>query len=253
MITDPLYYVIAVPMVLITGISKGGFGMGLGIMSVPAMSLVVPPLQAAGIMLPILCLMDLVGVWTYRRTWDRRLLRHMAPAALVGIAVGWALAGALDERWIRLVIGLIALAFALDFWRGRRIARAAARPSAWKGGFWSGVSGFTSFVGHAGGPPLSIYLLPLGLDKTIFVGTTVMFFAAVNYVKLVPYAWLGQLGPGNLATALVLAPLAPLGMWLGIRLHHGIAPGAFIRICYGFVFVVGLKLTWDGLKLGAGL
>jgi uncharacterized membrane protein YfcA len=246
-ITEPLFYLIAVPAILISGISKGGFGGGVGILTVPAMALVVSPLQAAGIMLPLLCLMDLVGLRAYRRTWDRASMAVLAPAALAGITLGALSAGLLEESQIRLVIGVIAVSFTADYWLGRRGHEAPKARNRLKGGLLGVVSGFTSFLAHAGGPPISVYLLPLRLDKTVFVGTTVVYFAAVNYAKLAPYAWLGQLGSINLMTALVLSPLAPAGMWLGLWLHTRVSPELFYKLCYAFVFVAGCKLLYDGL------
>ena len=248
MILDPWFYVLAIPAMLIVGISKGGFGGGLGVVGVPAMSLVVSPPQAAAIMLPILCLMDLFGVWAYRGTWDRRNMAILAPAALVGIAVGAATFSVLDEAAIRLIVGTIAIGFAADYWlRRSRQEQQRTRPSVATGGFWGAVTGYTSFVAHAGGPPLSVYLLPQRLDMTVFTGTAVIFFAVVNYAKLLPYGWLGQLDATNLATALVLSPLAPLGMWLGIRLHKRVSARLFYRVCYGLLAVTGAKLMWDGV------
>lgn len=248
MITDPLFYFLAVPALLATGIGKGGFGAGLGIVSVPAMTLVIPPLQAAGIVLPILCLMDVFGVWAYRRRWDRQLALAMLPGALAGIVAATLLAGYVDDQMIRLIIGAIAVAFALDYWIGRRAEQRPKRPNRASGLFWAAVSGFTSFVGHAGGPPISVYLLPLRLDKSIFVGTVAIFFAAVNYTKIVPYAALGLLNETTLLTALVLSPVCPLGIWLGLWLHDRVSVTLFYRGCYLFVFVVGSKLLWDGVS-----
>lgn len=247
MIDIPLFYLIAVPAVLVVGISKGGFGSGLGILAVPSMALVVSPVQAAGIMLPILCLMDLVGVWSYRRQWDPANMKIIVPAAGVGIVIGTLTFDVMDESTIRLIIGGIALSFAADHWIGRRSKEPAGR-STLKGGFWATVAGFTSFVAHAGGPPLSVYLIPQRLDRALFVGTTVIFFTAVNYAKLLPYWWLGQLAPGNLATSLVLMPLAPIGVILGIRLRDKISPVMFYETCYILLSIAGLKLSWDGIS-----
>ncbi len=247
MITDPLFYLIAVPAILLVGIGKGGLGVGLGIVAVPAMSLVVSPLQAVGVMLPILCAMDVFTVWAYRRRWNRAIALTMVPGAGAGIGRGTLLADRVEEEHIRLIVGLVAVLFAADHWIGRRAGDVAKRPNPIKGNFWASVSGFTSFVGHAGGAPASVYLLPLRLEKSTYVGTAAVFFAAVNYLKLGPYAWLGLLDGANLATALVLSPCCPLGIWLGIRLHHWVSLRLFYRVCYLFVFVVGCKLLWDGV------
>ena len=244
-ITDPWFYAAAVPAVLVAGISKGGFGGGVGFVSVPLIALVISPIQAAAVMLPILCLMDLFGIWAYRATWDRRNVAIMVPGALAGIAVGAFTFRYLDDDLVRLMIGAIAVVFALHYWFGGATARRQREASLTAGSLWSAVAGFTSFVAHAGGPPVQVYLLPQRMDKTLFVGTTVVFFLVVNYAKLVPYAMIGQFSAENLWTALVLAPLAPVGMWLGIRLHGVISQALFYRLCYGAQTITGAKLIWD--------
>lgn len=247
MIDDPLFYALAIPALFLTGISKGGFGSGLGIVAVPMMSLAIPVTQAAAVMLPILCLMDVFGVLGYRRSWDRANMRIMAPGAVLGIGLGALTFGALDEGWVRLLIGLIAVVFTAQRLLGLFPKDVDPGPNVAKGVFWSAMSGFTSFVAHAGGPPLSVYLLPQRLDKTVFAGTTVLFFAFVNYVKLAPYAWLGQFTSDNLATALVLAPIAPVGIWAGMWLHSRIDATLFFRVCYVLLFFTGVKLVYDGV------
>lgn len=245
-LTDPLFYALAVPACLIVGISKGGFGGAFGMLGVPMMALAISPVQAAAILLPILCAMDLFGIAAYRRRADFAALWMLLPAALVGIAVGALTFRFLDDDAIRLLLGAIAAGFAVHHWLGGAAAEARGRPRAAKGAVAGAVSGFTSFVAHAGGPPLQAYLLPLRLDKTLYVGTTVWFFTAVNYVKLVPYAYLGQFSLDNLGTSLVLAPLAPLGIWLGVVIHKRVSDALFYRLAWGFLFLAGVKLIYDG-------
>lgn len=249
-VADPLFYAVAVPAVLIVGISKGGVAGGLGSVSVPMMALAIPPIQAAAIMLPILCLMDLFGLRAYRGVWDRRNLALMLPGALAGIAVGALTFRYLSDDGVRLIVGTVALSFVLYQWFGRYVLRHAADRRAEPGPaglLWSGVAGFTSFVAHAGGPPVHVYLLPQRMDKTVYVGTLVVFFAVVNYVKLLPYWLLGQLSADNLGTALVLAPLAPLGIWLGVRFHRMLSERLFYGLCFVFLGLAGVKLIRDGL------
>jgi len=244
MIDDPLFYAAAIPAVLIVGISKGGFAGGFGILGVPLMALVISPLQAAAILLPILLVMDVVGLWAYRRTFDMPNLKILIPAAAVGIGIGWMTASIVREEHVALIVGVVALAFAADFWTGQKRQGTPDRSVA-KGGFWGAVAGFTSFVAHAGGPPFQVYLLPQRLDKTLYVGTSVVFFWAVNLIKVPPYIALGQFGTANLLTAAVLLPLAPLGILLGIRLHRLIPEEPFYKLCYAGVTLVGLKLVYD--------
>ncbi|MEH6577484.1 MAG: sulfite exporter TauE/SafE family protein [Amphritea sp.] len=256
MILDPFFYLVAIPAVLIVGISKGGFGGGLGLLAVPLMSLTVPPVQAAGILLPILCVMDLVSVWGFRGRFDKENLKVLVPAALLGLVLGGLTFRLLSEAHIKLAVGLIAILFCVQFVVGKlhRQQTKLRERSLFGGWFWGALAGFCSFSVHAGGPPLSIYLLPQRLDKSVFVGTTVVFFALVNYVKLLPYAWLGLLQPGNLLTSLCLVALAPIGVSLGIYMHHRLSDGWFYLCCYGLLGITGIKLFYEGsvALLGVG-
>jgi uncharacterized membrane protein YfcA len=149
---------------------------------------------------------------------------------------------------IRVVLGAMALAFVAHRMRQGGASAPAVTGSRATGFFWSTISGFTSTVSHAGGPPLSVYLLPLKLDKAVLVGTTVIFFAVINAVKLVPYAWLGLFDARNLATSLVLAPLAPVGILLGVRLQRRLPQEVFYRVAYVLLTIVGAKLLFDGTR-----
>jgi uncharacterized membrane protein YfcA len=250
LLSDPLFFAVAIPAVILFGISKSGFGGAFGAISVPIMALAISPVQAAAILLPILCLMDVLGLWAYRGKWVRSELLILLPAALLGIGIGTALFEYMNADVIRLIIGAVALLFALHYWKqGASSGQERARdlpPTA--GIFSAGVAGFTSFVAHAGGPPLSMYLLRRSLDKTEFVATTVVFFAVVNYTKLLPYAWLGQLSTDNLTASLLLAPFAPLGIAIGMWLHKRISERLFFRAACVFLFAVALKLIGDGLR-----
>ena len=247
MIADPFFYAVAVPAILLVGISKGGFGSGAGMFATPLMALALPIPQAAGILLPILCIMDLVGLAAYRGIFSRENLPTLLAGGLVGVALGAVTFRYIDESWLRLALGTIALAF-VAYRYARRAQFAPARRSIPKGLFWSAMSGLTSTIAHAGGPPLSVYLLPQRLDKAVLVGTSVVFFAVINFVKLVPYTWLGLFDERNLATSLVLAPLAPVGIGLGVWLMRRLSEEVFYRICYSLVLAVGVKLLYDGIR-----
>lgn len=250
MITDPIFYLAAVPAVILFGIAKGGFGSGLGVMAVPLIAMVVSPVQAAAILLPLLCVMDLVGLWAYRGKWILTELRILLPASLAGIAIGTLMFEFMSPARLRLLLGVVAISFTLNHWLQARLRQAAEQklfgPAV--GTVAAAVAGFTSFIAHAGGPPVTMYLLRRGIDRTQFVATTVVFFAVINYVKLVPYYWLGQFDASNLQTSLVLAPLAPLGIGIGVWLHNRVTDRIFFRIAYAMLFVVGLKLMYDGIS-----
>jgi len=247
-IDSPLFYAFAIPAVLIMGVSKGGLASGLGIIATPLVALAVPAPQAAAILLPILLVMDAVGLFAYRGVFDRRHLGQLLAGGITGIALGALTFRYFSDALIRTMVGAMALAFVLIRLRAGLGEAPASAPSRAKGFFWSTLSGFTSTVSHAGGPPLSVYLLPLKLDKAVLVGTTVIFFAVINAVKLVPYAWLGLFDARNLATSLVLAPLAPVGILLGVRLQRRLPQEIFYRVAYALLTIVGAKLLFDGTR-----
>lgn len=246
MLTDPLFYLLAVPAVILIGLSKGGFGGALALLGVPLVALAIPPVQAAAIFLPILLIMDAAGLYVWRGTYHKPTLKIMLPGALAGIFIGWLLAAHITDAHIRLIVGFIALGFSLRWWLGGREAKTASPQRPWTGRFWAVVAGFTSFVSHAGGPPYQIYTLPLKLHPTVYAGTGVIFFATVNAVKVVPYFALGQFTIGNLLTSALLMPLAPLATFAGAWLVKRVSQDLFYRISYAALIPVGLKLIWDG-------
>ncbi|RJF92710.1 sulfite exporter TauE/SafE family protein [Noviherbaspirillum saxi] len=251
MILDPVFYLVAIPAVLLTGVSKGGFGGALGGIAVPLMASVISPRQAAGILLPILCLTDLFGLRLYFGKWDRRLLSVLLPGALVGVTLGTLAFGIFNESSVRLLIGVISVLFVVWRWflpLGTQIAA----PSRLNGVCMGGLSGFASFVAHAGGPPVMIYLLPQRLDKTTYIATMSFFFLTTNAIKLVPYASLGQLSNENLLASLALAPLVPIGMYLGNWLQKRVNHLWFYRIAQTALLVTGLQLIYQAMDSESG-
>jgi uncharacterized membrane protein YfcA len=243
------FYAAATFGILLTGIFKGGFGGGPGGIAVALMSIFVAPADAAGIVLPILCAMDIFGLLAYRNNWSRHHVRVLIPGALLGIVLGALAFGVVPVEWVRLLIGLIAVTFTLNRWfdLAQRLGAKAGKPGPLIGFLSGATSGLTSTMAHAGGPPLLVYLLPQRMEKTVFVGTSVVFFAIVNYLKLIPYGLLGQLSTNNLGLSLLFAPLAPLGIWLGLRLERRIPEKPFYRLSYAILFATGCKLIYDSL------
>lgn len=250
LISDPWFYAAAIPAVILVGLSKGGLGGAVGFIGVPLMALAVSPIQAAAILLPILVLMDIVSVWTWRGWYSRRILLQTIPGSLVGIGLGWLTAAIVSTDMVRLLLGLVAIVF-VGRWLyslARRQSEVREEPNAVKGSFWGLVAGYTSFVAHAGGPPFQVYTLPLKLDPKLFTGTGVHFFAITNAVKLLPYFALGQFDRANLATSLALMPLAPVAILAGAWVVRRMRPEIFYPFTYGTVALVGVKLLWDGVS-----
>ena len=233
---------------LIVGMSKGGLS-GLGILGVPLMSLSMSPTQAAAILLPLLCATDLMAMKAFWGRWSYKHLFYLMPASIGGIILGTFTFKYFHASDIKLLVGLIAVGFALNYWFKplQRWVNQQHKPGPITGYFWGSMAGFTSFIAHAGGPPVSIYLLPQQLEKSVYQSTTVIFFTITNYVKLIPYGFLGQLNVTNLRTAFWLLPVAALGIWLGYKLHHRLPDKLFFQLSYLLLFVTGLKLLYDGV------
>ncbi|GAB4036124.1 MAG: sulfite exporter TauE/SafE family protein [Rubrivivax sp.] len=246
LILDPAFYAVAVPAVLLMGLSKSGFGAGFGALAVPLMALAVPVPQAAAIMLPLLMVMDAFGIAALWRERDRALVRLLLPAGLVGTVLGTLLFGWLSASVVAGLVGLLTLAF-LAIRRLFPPRADAPPPSRWMGRLLAMTSGFTSFVAHAGGPPIGFYVLPLKLPPVTFTATMSVFFAAINLSKWGPYAWLGLIDARNMSTSLVLMPLAPLGVWLGVWCVRRIPQRLFYGLFELGMLLTGLKLLWDGL------
>jgi uncharacterized protein len=245
LITDPLFYATAVPAVLLMGISKSGFGTGMGSLAVPLMALTVTVPQAAAILMPVLLLVDLLGLAAFRKDYDKALLRFLVPWALLGTLIGAALFKWMDAKLVAGIVGLFTLLFLAQRLFFPPSSASASSPK-WLGAALTATGGFTSFIAHAGGPPINAYVLPMKLAPVRFTATMAFLFFWVNLSKWIPYAWLGLIDARNMVTSLVLLPLAPIGVWVGVRIARRISQVLFYRFLYGGMLLAGLKLLWDG-------
>lgn len=243
MITDIWFYIAAVPAVFFYGMGKGGVGGILGMLSVPLMAMTVSAIQAAAVLLPLLCIMDLMALIYHRENCNYAELKNMLPYAVVGVVIATYFMGSLPSHIVELIIGGLALTFlAQKFLLGKTQSTSAKRGYA-----LSMISGFSSTLVHAGGPPASMYLLPKKLPKEQLIGTSVVFFALLNFIKLIPYSYLGQLDAENLKTSLVLIPVAFLGVRTGVWLVNIISQELIYKISYSVLFITGCKMLYSGL------
>jgi hypothetical protein len=245
-IADPLFYLLAVVAVTLLGLSKGGF-FGLGVMALPLMSLSVPPLQAAAIILPTVLAQDALTVWTYRRDWSASNLKIMIPSMAAGIAIAALFAASLTAAHVRLAIGMIAGLFVLRHWLGGRFERLASKAGVLTGVIFGVIGGFTTMLANAGGPAWQMHLLPQRLDKLTYVGTFTMLFAASNLMKVPAYGALGQLTAENLTIGAVLLPVAVAANYAGIWLVRRTPAELFYRIAYVLMFFISIELIRSGL------
>ena len=229
------------------GLSKGGLPV-VAMMSVPILSLVMPPLQAAGLLLPIYVVSDWFGVWAYRRAFDLRVLKIMFPATAFGIGIGWATASLISEAMVGGVIGLLGVAFASSRLLGWGSKAAAREARVLPGMIWGTAAGFTSFVSHAGGPPYQIYALPLRMPKAVFAGTSTILFTWVNAVKLPAYWSIGILSFDSLHIAVWLCVPAALAVFAGVQLVKWLPEKLFFKLVLWALLLLSLRMLWVAVQ-----
>lgn len=247
---DPVLFAVAIPAMLLAGISKGGFGGAGAFTAAPLMALAMPVKDAVGVMLPLLILMDMAALRAFWGRWAQPDARALMLALAAGTAIGWALFDRLSPAALQLAIGAVALGF-VAFRAAQRLGwRPEGDPafSPVRTGFWGVVAGVTSFVAHAGGPPVAMCLLPRRLDKKVYQATVVAAFAFVNLLKVAPFVDLGLIRSETLLLGLALAPMAYAGIRLGVWLHDRVAQALFERIVVVGLAATGLKLAWDGWR-----
>ena len=248
MITDWTFYLAAVPAVILMGLSKGGFA-GVSLLSMPLLTLVIPPIQGAAIVLPILMVQDVVSVWAFRKDFDRRNLGILLAGAMIGIVLSAIFAVKVSNTFVTLLVGTIAVGFVLVWWfKDRKADEPPRTPGVAPGVFWGAMAGFTSFFANAGAPPFQVYVMPQKLPPQTFAGTATMFFATINLVKFFAFIVIGQVSAGNLSTSVVLFPVAIASTLAGVWLVRRVSAKNFYSLIYGLTFAVGLKLVWDGVK-----
>lgn len=249
MFSDPLFYLVGYLAIFLIALSKGAFGGGLALIGVPMLALVMSPLEAAMVVMPLITLMDLFALRSFGpASWSKPDLVWLVPGLLVGIAAGYAFFEFVDPRLVAFTIGAVTLAFAADFFLRRRSATAAqpvSPPLALLAGW---ASGFTSFIAHAGGPPANMYLLYRGLEKSVYAATNLAMFMAGNFLKLIPYGFLIWVEPWTLAAAVLLAPAVPAGVWLGKWLHDRLEQQRLFFWCYVLLSVAAAKLLYDAAR-----
>ena len=233
---------------MLVGAGKGGVPV-VAMLSVPLMSLVMPPVMAAGLLLPIYVVSDIFGLYAYRGAWDRRVMAILVPATTIGVGLGWLTAHWVPGWVVTGVVGLIGAAFALNLLLRPQPEAQTAPARVAPGLFWGAVTGFTSFVSHAGAPPYQVYTLPLGLRKEVYAGTATILFAWVNAIKLVPYWALGQITLTNLKLSLLLAIPAILAVFAGVWLVRRLPEKLFFKAVTWALLILSVKLLWDAAQM----
>lgn len=247
--TDPIFYSVAALAVILVGVAKGGFA-GLGAAAMPILVLVMDPAPAAAMLLPILIAQDIVSVWAFRRDFDLPTLKLMLSGGLIGVFLGWLFATAVPVDAVRALVGFIAIVFGayrLALGRGVQLKFKTKMPN-WLGIFWGGVSGFTSQVAHAGGPPFQVWALSRNFPHTVFIGTSAIFFAILNWMKVPAYFALGQFTAANMKLTLIFMPLAIASTFAGVWLVRRLSAARFNTVISLLMIGVGAELLRQSLS-----
>lgn len=248
LLADPVTLAVVALAVVLLGLAKGGLS-GVGALATPLVALVLPPTIAAALLLPILIVQDVVSVWSFRKTWDGWVIAWMLPGAAIGIAAGYFYAERVDEAKLMAALGAITLAFGVyRLWveRGGRVVAASTSPG-WVGTLFGALTGFTSQIAHAGGPPFQMWVTPRRLPHLVFVGTSSILFALINWMKVPAYLALGAFPHEVIVAALLLMPLAIISTLVTVRLLKRMDGARFYVLIYLLMVLLGAKLLWDGL------
>ena len=251
--SEPITVILAAMVAaFLVGMAKGGLP-AVGTLAVPLLALFMPTMTATALLAPIFCVTDIFGVWLYRRIFSPRNLAILIPAGVLGVGIGWAIAAHISDVFVGMLVGFTGIAFCLKAWLGDRGAPAAPRPARLPAGiFWGTITGFTSFVSHAGAPPFQMYVLPQRLEKLVFAGTATITFAVINAAKLIPYWELDAFAAVDPKLALLALPVGILGTFAGAKLTRVMPEGLFFRLVRLTLFAISLKLVYDALRALAG-
>jgi len=230
----------------LVGLSKGGLP-AVAMLSVPILSLSMSPLKAAALLLPIYILADMVSVWLYRKEYSAQNVKILIPAGIVGVLIGWATAAIISDRMVALLIGVMGISFCLYTWLKNKTTVVPKNVNTPRGLFWGTLSGFTSFVSHAGAPPFQIYVLPQKLPKMVFAGTTTIVFAAVNLAKVIPYSTLYPYAVSTLKVSAFLLPIAAIGTIVGKQLIERLSEKWFFLAVQIALFLISIKLVLSAI------
>lgn len=249
MTLDFTFFALAIPAVIFAGVSKGGFGSGGAFAATPLLALILEPAQAVGVMLPLLMLMDAGALKPYWKKWDRAVTKALIIGSVPGVLIGTALYRFADPNVFKFLIGVVAVAFVIfQLARARGMIPAPKQAMSDRAGMVAGAAaGFTSFISHAGGPPAAIFMLSRGMTKTSFQATTVIVFWAINLLKFGPYFAIGIFSKETFTAAMYLAPVALIGVYLGVYFHRMIREKTFFALTYTLLLITGSKLIWDSL------
>jgi uncharacterized membrane protein YfcA len=246
--------------IFLIGVTKSGFGSGVGLMIVPMMAIAMGHVPgrgseaALGLLLPLLIAGDFIAVWQYRRLFSLNIVRKLLPGTAAGVVIGGLMLWGFHQykdivgSLIRIEIGIESiLLVSLHWWRLYRGVQHHLLPEPLRSHLTGGFSAVSSTLAHAAGPIVAMYLLPLQLDRQLFVGTCAIYFFILNTAKLPAYAFSGQFSHASPMFALQFLPLVVLGALAGVWLNRRISDKLFTRVVYAVTFILGWYVLYDGV------
>lgn len=242
---SPTYIAVVALVGLLIGLSKGGMGAVLVVLTTPLLTLVMPVQEAISLALPLLLIADVFALWIYWKQWDERYIRLMLPAAVIGVAVGTVLLWALPDLTLRRILGIFTLTFVIYRLFSEQIQRMQIETKPWHGVAAGAASGLGSALANTGAPPFTAYMLLQGVSPLVFAGTTTLFFAVVNLLKLPGLIITGLMDFNKVAQTVWVLPAIPLGVWLGRWMVARINRYLFERILLALLFLASLILLFS--------
>jgi uncharacterized membrane protein YfcA len=244
--SETVFIVMMIAVTFLVSISKGGLGGMAGTLSTPLLALVMPVNQALGLLLPIMLLADVFSIAFHWKRWNGRLVWLLIPGAVVGVTIGTYFITNVSTQVLKIGLAVIALLFVLYKLLEKRILGSVKyQEKNWHGWLAGTTAGFTSAMAHSGVPPISIYLMLHDVTPTVFVATSVLFYAILNWVKVPYYYFTGMFDFPRLWQIAWILPIVPFGVWFGRWLVIKVPKQIFENIILALLVITALILILD--------
>lgn len=241
-----VFLVMLVAVTFLVSLSKGGLGGMAGSLSTPLMALVLPVNQVLGLLLPIMLLADVFSIALHWRRWNARLVWLLIPGGVVGVSIGTYFIANVSTQVLKIGLATIALLFVVYKLLEKRILGSIKyQEKNWHGWLAGSTAGFTSAMAHSGVPPISIYLMLQNVTPRVFVATSVLFYALLNWIKVPFYYFSGMFDFQRLWQIAWVFPIVPFGVWIGRWLVTKVSKVVFDNIILILLVITALLLIFD--------
>ncbi|MBZ0306045.1 MAG: sulfite exporter TauE/SafE family protein [Anaerolineae bacterium] len=230
---------------LLVGLSKGGLGGPIPVsLTLPLLGIIMPVSEAIALTIPLLIFADIFALRLYWQKWDMYYVRLLLLPSIIGIIMGAYVLSSLPEDTLRRLLGIFCLIVVIYKIGGSTLTGVRYTPRLWHGYAAGWVCGFGSALANVGGPPFTAYMLLQKIDPTPFIGTSTLFFAIVNFLKLPAYLAADVIDPDSLFRLAWVLPIIPLGVWLGRKLIENMNARTFEWIMLGLLLWASVSLIF---------